>query len=139
MNNCCAPGFNTALEVIGAASTGRRRRPLWEEHMHTRFTHTPRAAAALAVVGLTVAGPASAKTPKRVEPLNQYVISGKVDTDALAREGYDLREAAVTGKKGKFFIVATPSQARELAKKGATVTTPFGTAKSFAAPSGPDR
>lgn len=105
--------------------------------MHPRITTTARVMAALAVVGLTVAGPASAKTPKSVEPLNQYVISGKVDTDALAREGFDLREAAVTGKQGKFFVVATPSQARDLAKKGSTVSTPFGTAKAFAAPSGP--
>ena len=80
--------------------------------MHTRFTHTARAAVDARRGRLAVAGPASAKTPKRVEPLNQYVVSGKVDTDALARAGFDLREAAVTGKKGKFFIVATPSQAR---------------------------
>ena len=32
--------------------------------MHSRIVRTARAAAALAVLGLTVAGPASAKTPK---------------------------------------------------------------------------
>ena len=96
--------------------------------MHTRILA---AVGALAALALAAAAPASAKT---VEPLNQYVISGKVNTDELARAGFDLREASVTGKQGKFFVVATPSQAKELAKKGATVTTPFGTARSFAAP-----
>src|SRR5689334_3814049 len=105
--------------------------------MHSKMERAARALAALAVAGLAAAAPASAKTPKTVEPLNQYVVSGKVDTDALARAGFDMREASVTGKKGKFFIVATPSQAKALAKKGATVTTPFGTAKAFAAPAGP--
>jgi hypothetical protein len=95
------------------------------------------ARAALAGVGLMAllgAGPATADT---VEPLNQYVVSGKVDTDALARAGFDLQEASVTGKKGKFFIVATPSQAAELGKTGATVTTPFGVARSFEQPPPP--
>lgn len=87
--------------------------------------HMPRSAhAALAVVGLTVlvaASPASAQRAKRLEPLNQYVVSGKVDTDELARAGYDLEEASVTGKKGQFYIVATPTQADALAQKGVTV------------------
>jgi hypothetical protein len=52
----------------------------------------------------------------RVEPLNQYEVSGKVNTDALARAGFDMREAGVTGKKGKFFIVATPSRRRSWAR-----------------------
>jgi hypothetical protein len=104
------------------------------KHMRLRR----RACPALAVAGLLAlagAGSATAQGGKTVEPLNQYVISGKVDTDALARAGFDMQEASVTGKKGKFFVVATPSQARELAKKGATVTAPFGTARSLAAPS----
>ncbi len=84
--------------------------------------------------GLLGAGPATAGT---VEPLNQYEVSGKVDTDALARAGFDMREAGVTGKKGKFFIVATPSQAAELGKTGATVTAPFGLARSFEQPAAP--
>jgi hypothetical protein len=82
------------------------------------------AGAALAVVGLTAlvaATPASAQGAKKLEPLNQYVVSGKVNTDELARAGYDLEEASVTGKKGQFYIVATPKQADALAQKGATV------------------
>ncbi|MGZ4275822.1 MAG: hypothetical protein ACXVFK_04085, partial [Solirubrobacteraceae bacterium] len=71
--------------------------------MHSRITRGARAAVALLVAGLAATAPASAPA-KTVEPLNQYVISGKVDTDALARAGFDLREASVTGKKGKFFI-----------------------------------
>ena len=68
---------------------------------------------ALAGAGLVaLLAAASRHAAGTVEPLNQYVVSGKVDTDALARAGFDLREASVTGKKGKFFIVATPSQAR---------------------------
>jgi hypothetical protein len=86
------------------------------------------ALAGAGLMGLLGAGPAMAET---VEPLNQYVVSGKVDTDALARAGFDMQEASVTGKKGKFFIVATPSQAAELGKTGATVTAPFGLARSF--------
>jgi hypothetical protein len=65
------------------------------------------------------------------------VISGKVDTDALARAGFDMREASVTGQKGKFFIVARPSEAAALAKGGATVSAPFGLARTMAAPKGP--
>jgi hypothetical protein len=90
--------------------------------MHMR----KRAIAALAVVGLTAliaAGPASAQGGRKLEPLNQYVVSGKVNTDELARAGYDLEEASVTGKKGQFYIVATPKQADALAQKGATVRT----------------
>ena len=86
--------------------------------MHTKFTHTARAAARSPSSDWRSRVPRPPRRPKRVEPLNQYVVSGKVDTDALAREGFDMREAAVTGKKGKFFIVATPSQARELAQEG---------------------
>ena len=99
-----------------------------------------RAVMALAVVGLfalLAAGPAAAAGRKVVEPLNQYVVTGKVDTDALARAGFDMSEASVTGKKGKFFIVATPSQASQLRKEGATVTAPFGAARSFEQPPPP--
>jgi Zinc carboxypeptidase/Immune inhibitor A peptidase M6 len=99
-----------------------------------------RAVVAQALVGLMVllcAGTASAGGRTLVEPLNQYVVTGKVDTDALARAGFDMQEASVTGKKGKFFIVATPSQASELRKTGATVTTPFGAARSFEQPPPP--
>jgi hypothetical protein len=95
------------------------------------------ARAALALAGLTALAAAGSASGKTVEPLNQYVISGKVDTDALARAGFDMQEASVTGKKGKFFVVATPSQVRQLAKGGATVTAPFGTARALAQPPAP--
>jgi hypothetical protein len=78
-----------------------------------------------------------AQSGKTVEPLNQYVISGKVDPDALARAGFDMHETQVTGKPGKFFIVTTPSKAAELGKEGASVTAPFGLAKSFVQPASP--
>jgi hypothetical protein len=68
-----------------------------------------------------VAGPAAAKPRKAVQPLGQYVVSGKVDTDELARAGFDLQEASVAGRKGRFSIVATPSKAAAIARKGATV------------------
>jgi hypothetical protein len=86
-----------------------------------------RATVALLVVGLLAlvgAGPASAKKAHRklLQPLNQYVVSGKVNTDELARAGFDLSEASVTGKKGRFFIVATSRQAQRLAnRKGVRV------------------
>jgi hypothetical protein len=99
-----------------------------------------RAIPAHVVVGMLVllaAGPAAAGGRKTVEPLNQYVVSGKVDTDALARAGFDMREASVTGKKGRFYIVATPSQASQLSKEGATVTAPFGVAREFEQPPPP--
>jgi Zinc carboxypeptidase len=68
-----------------------------------------------------VAGPATAKPRRVVQPLRQYVVSGKVNTDELARAGFDLQEASVTGRKGRFYIVATPSKAAAIARKGATV------------------
>ena len=65
-----------------------------------------------AAVGLLGTLGTSVATADTVEPLNQYVVSGQVNTDALARAGFDLREASVTGQKGKFFIVARPSRGR---------------------------
>ena len=44
-----------------------------------------------------------------------------MNTDELARAGFDLQEASVTGRKGRFYIVATPSKAAAIARKGATV------------------
>lgn len=70
---------------------------------------------------MLVAGSAAAKPRKVVQPLRQYVVSGKVNTDELARAGFDLQEASVTGRKGRFYIVATPSKAAAIARKGATV------------------
>jgi hypothetical protein len=90
-----------------------------------------RAGLALALAGLLTlgaAGSAMAK-PKRklLDPLRQYVVSGKVTSEQLARAGYDLNEASVTGKKGKFFIVATTRQARRLAaRRGVRVRTIHG-------------
>ena len=80
------------------------------------------ARAAVAAVGLAAlaATPAAAAGTKLTEPLNQYVVSGKVNPEDLAREGFDLTEAQVKGKPG-FAIVATPSQAADLAGKGVTV------------------
>ena len=71
------------------------------------------AAAALAVVGLTalVAGPASAQGAKKLEPLNQYVVSGRIDPEALARAGYDLTEGGLKRHKSGWVITATATQA----------------------------
>jgi hypothetical protein len=99
-----------------------------------------RATMACATLGLLAVGAtsASAQSGRRTEePLNQYVVSGKIDPDALARAGFDMKEASVTGQKGKFFIVARPSQVEQLVKQGATVTAPFGLAKTMAAPPSP--
>jgi hypothetical protein len=95
------------------------------------------ACVAVGLIETLGASAASAQTGNTVEPLNQYEVSGHVDTDALARAGYDMQEAGVPGSKGKFLIVARPSQAAALAKSGATVTAPFGVAKAMAAPPSP--
>lgn len=88
--------------------------------------------AAIAIAALTAtAADAAGRT---VEPLNQYEVSGKITTDQLAREGFDLHE--VVSHAGKLTIVATPEQAASLAAKGATVQ-PLSQARSFAAPSTP--
>jgi hypothetical protein len=90
------------------------------------------------LVALAVAGPAGAQAAggRSVEPLNQYSISGKIDREQLARDGYDLNEGAPTGKRGKRVIVATPSQARELRDKGVTVEA-LSDARAMAAPPSP--
>src|SRR5262245_18428061 len=96
------------------------------------------ACAALAVAGLTalaVAAPASAAGGKMIEPLNEYVVSGKVNREDLARKGFDLTAAQVKGKPG-FAIVATPSQAADLAGKDVTVR-PLGRASRTAAVAAP--
>jgi Zinc carboxypeptidase/Immune inhibitor A-like, MAM domain len=82
------------------------------------------AGAALAVVGLTAlvaASPASAQGPKKLEPLNQYVVSGKIDPEDLARAGQDLTEGGVKSHKGAWVITATAQEADSLEAKGATV------------------
>jgi hypothetical protein len=102
--------------------------------------HTPRVVAgawtALAIAALAFTPTALAKS-HQVEPLNQYLVSGKISGDDLARRGFDMREAVTPGAHGAFSIVATPKQAAELADKGATVRAPFGLARSNAAPSSP--
>jgi len=52
-----------------------------------------RAVTALVVVGLValvVASAASAQGAKKLEPLNQYLVSGRINPEDLARAGYDL-------------------------------------------------
>ena len=82
------------------------------------------AGAALAVVGLTAlvaASPASAQGAKKLEPLNQYVVSGRINPEDLARAGYDLTEGGLKGHKSGWVITATAKQADGLEAKGATV------------------
>jgi hypothetical protein len=87
--------------------------------MHPRRTARAIVAGLLAVsVCAGTAGAASAKV-KQVEPLNRYLLSGAVDTDALARAGFDLNEAR--RPDGKFSIIATGQQARAFKNKGANV------------------
>jgi hypothetical protein len=102
--------------------------------------HIHRSAPALlaGVAALAVAGPATAQAAggHRVEPLNQYAISGRVTADQLARAGFDLNEGKALGKHGKRVIVATPDQARALRDKGATVEA-LTDARAMAAPASP--
>jgi hypothetical protein len=87
--------------------------------MHLRRTVRAVSAGLLAVAAFAgTAGAASAKI-KHVEPLNRYELSGAVDTDALARAGFDLHEAR--RPDGTFNIIATTEQARAFKDKGATV------------------
>ena len=57
------------------------------------------ARAAVAAVGLAAmaATPAAAAGTKLIEPLNQYVVSGRINPEDLARAGYDLTEARAPG------------------------------------------
>jgi Zinc carboxypeptidase len=87
-------------------------------HMRTR------AGTALAVVGLTAliaASPASAQGGKKLEPLNQYVVTGKIDPEDLARGGQNLTEGGLKGRKGGWVITATAREADQIEAKGATV------------------
>ncbi len=81
--------------------------------------------AVTAAVALVI--PASALAG-RAQPLNQYLVS-HIKPKALQRAGFDMSEAVTPQAKGKFAIVATPSQAAALRAKGATVTAPFGVTK----------
>ena len=91
---------------------------------------------ALAIAALAFTPTAVAKS-HQVEPLNQYLVTGKISGDDLARQGYDMREAVTPGAGGAFSIVATPQQAASLRDKGATVRAPYGLARSRSAPSSP--
>jgi hypothetical protein len=85
--------------------------------MHSRRTARALIAGLLAVAA--AAAGAGAADAKLIQPLNQYELSGKVDTDALARAGFDLNEARKPD--GTFSILATRSQAAALGDKGMTV------------------
>jgi hypothetical protein len=72
------------------------------------------------LVAVVAASPAQA-APKTIEVLQQYVVSGTgADPEALARAGYDMREAQ-HGKQAGYLIVATPSQAAKLQSKDVSV------------------
>src|SRR4051794_16354373 len=59
-------------------------------HMHSRRTARALVAGLLAL-SVSVGG-AQAAGAKTIEPLNRYVVSGKLNTDELARAGFDLNE-----------------------------------------------
>lgn len=74
----------------------------------------------MTVLVALVAAPAPAAA-KTTEVLQQYVVSGKgADPEALARAGYDMREAH-NAKQAGYLIVATPSQAAKLESKDVSV------------------
>src|SRR4051812_27862362 len=75
------------------------------------------------------ATPASAAQQRKIEPLNQYVVSGG-DQSKLAAMGYDLAEGG--SAKGRV-IVGTPADAAQLRAKGYTVTAPYGEARAAVA------
>jgi hypothetical protein len=82
--------------------------------------------AVTAALTLTVPAVAFAARP---QPLNQYLVS-HINPKLLQRAGYDMSEAVTPTAKGKFAIVATPSQAAALRAKGAKVTAPFGVTRT---------
>ena len=72
------------------------------------------------LVTLVSTSPAQAAS-KSTEVLQQFVVTGKgADPEALARAGYDMREAH-HAKQGGYLIVATPSQAAKLEAKDVSV------------------
>src|SRR5205085_7066327 len=87
------------------------------------------AAAMLAATVLVMLLVAPAQARRSVQPLNQYVVSGKITPEELARKGYDLTEAQVKGRRG-FAIVATPAQAADLQTRGVTVRPLRGRART---------
>jgi hypothetical protein len=86
------------------------------------------------LLSCAIASPAGAAQQRKLEPLNQYVVSGG-DQSKLAGMGYDLTEGG--GRTGQA-IVGTPADAATLRAKGYTVTAPYGEAKAaLAAPPDP--
>src|SRR6188472_1665956 len=79
------------------------------------------AVAAVGLAALAAATPASAAGTKLTQPLNQYVVSGKINPEDLARAGFDLTEGGLKGHKSGWVITATATQADRLQAKGATV------------------
>src|SRR4051812_2063208 len=79
-----------------------------------------RALFAVFACALIATATASAQPAKIVQPLNQYVVSG-VDPKLLGELGFDREEATTPKLKGKFLIVATPSQVAALRGKGARI------------------
>jgi hypothetical protein len=75
---------------------------------------------AVLACALVATATASAQPAKVVQPLNQYLVSG-VDPKLLADLGFDRTEATTPKAKGKYLIVATPSQVAALRGKGAKV------------------
>ena len=89
------------------------------------LTRTLGAPAAVLTV-LVAASPVHAAT-RTTEVLQQFVVSGKgADPEALARAGYDMREAE-HGRKDGYLIIATPSQAAKLVGKDVSVRPLAGT------------
>jgi len=75
---------------------------------------------AVLACGLVTAAAASAQPAKVVQPLNQYLVSG-VSPTLLGDLGFDRTEATTPKAKGRYLIVATPSQVAALKGKGAKV------------------
>jgi hypothetical protein len=82
-----------------------------------------------AATAALVLGAPTAAMAGRPQPLNQYLVS-HIKPKLLQRAGYDMSEAVTPTAKGRFAIVATPSQAAALRAKGATVTAPFGVTRT---------
>ena len=91
-------------------------------------------AALMVVCGLAAPMADAAPGKGKLEPLNQYVVTGG-DLQQLKAGGYDLTEGGSSRGQG---IVATPGQAQALRNKGFTVTAPYGEEKAAkAAPPDP--
>src|SRR3954471_5589645 len=121
------------VELVLMRTRGRSGPRGGSMQIHRRARALAAGVAALAAVGSAATAQAADRT---VEPLNQYSISGKVDTDALARAGFDLNEGGALTKGGKRVIVATPQQAAQLRDKGTTVQA-LSDARAMAAPPSP--